>query len=62
MGSALPDALSGVFSGGIVPVTRRTADLADELADQAEDVDDLPLPAEQHAELEDLARLAGLGT
>lgn len=41
VGSALPDAVSGVLSGGVVPVSRRTADVAEELADLAEDVDDL---------------------
>jgi uncharacterized protein YukE len=40
-GALAPDLLGGVFTGGGLPVARRGADLADDLGDLAEDVDDL---------------------
>lgn len=40
-GAFVPDLLSGVLTGGAVPVARRSADVAGDLADLAEDVDDL---------------------
>jgi hypothetical protein len=40
-GGLAPDLLSGVLTGGALPVTRRAAGLGRQLADLAEDVDDL---------------------
>jgi hypothetical protein len=40
-GGFVPDLLSGVFTGGALPIARRSADLADDLGDLADDVDDL---------------------
>lgn len=41
LGSLAPDLLSGAFTGGALPIARRSADLAEDLGDLAEDVDDL---------------------
>lgn len=40
-GALAPDLLGAVFTGGGLPAARRGADLADDLGDLAEDVDDL---------------------
>lgn len=41
LGGLLPDALAGLASGGALPFARRGAETAEELAELAEDVDDL---------------------